>query len=181
MRDGRPFLLFGRGTEAACRPIGEADLAVFMADCLKQPRAWNAVLPIGGPGGALTPPAQGELLVELTVRSVSPAVLRVMHRACRAAGWFVPAAAAKAELPRIGHYYATESMLLWDETRGCYDAEATPTTGSETLRDFYTRVTGSDDSAETPPLTGRSLIPNLDRHPPDYPHIAWWMVNFMPR
>jgi divinyl chlorophyllide a 8-vinyl-reductase len=31
-------------------------------------------------------------------------------------------------------------MLLWDEARGCYDADATPSYGTETLRDFYTRV-----------------------------------------
>ena len=31
-------------------------------------------------------------------------------------------------------------MLLWDETAQTYDADATPSHGSETLRDFYTRV-----------------------------------------
>ena len=36
--------------------------------------------------------------------------------------------------------YATESMLLWDERKGEYDADATPGYGEETLRDFYVRV-----------------------------------------
>jgi divinyl chlorophyllide a 8-vinyl-reductase len=36
------------------------------------------------------------------------------------AGRLVPALAAKAELARIGRYYATESMLVWDAAAGRY-------------------------------------------------------------
>lgn len=36
-------------------------------------------------------------------------------------------------------------------------------------------------SAETPHLHASTLTPDLDWRPPDYHHIAWWMVNFMPR
>jgi divinyl chlorophyllide a 8-vinyl-reductase len=53
------------------------------------------------------------------------------------AGRLVPPLAAKAELARIGRYYATESMLVWDAAAGRYDAAATPETGRETLFDFY--------------------------------------------
>ena len=49
-------------------------------------------------------------------------------------------AAAKAELARIGHYYATESMLSWDAEKKRYDAEATPSTGTDTLQEHYTRM-----------------------------------------
>jgi divinyl chlorophyllide a 8-vinyl-reductase len=52
-------------------------------------------------------------------------------------GRLVPALAAKAELARIGRYYATESMLVLDPVSGLYDATATPSTGSDTLFDFY--------------------------------------------
>ena len=52
----------------------------------------------------------------------------------------IPSLEAKAEFARIGRYYATESMLLWDEGAQAYDAEATPSYGSETLKDFYARV-----------------------------------------
>jgi divinyl chlorophyllide a 8-vinyl-reductase len=31
-------------------------------------------------------------------------------------------------------------MLLWDERKQAYDADATPSHGSETLHDFYVRV-----------------------------------------
>jgi len=51
-----------------------------------------------------------------------------------------PALAAKAELARIGRYYATESMLVWDEVTGRYDEAATPETGTETLFDHYCDV-----------------------------------------
>ena len=46
----------------------------------------------------------------------------------------------RAEFARTGRYYATESMLVWDATRGRYDAEATPSAGHDTLRDYYARL-----------------------------------------
>ena len=52
-------------------------------------------------------------------------------------GLLVPALRDKAEFARIGRYYATESMLLWDPVANRYDAEATPQFGATTLREFY--------------------------------------------
>jgi divinyl chlorophyllide a 8-vinyl-reductase len=57
-----------------------------------------------------------------------------------AVGRIAPPVAAKAELARIGRYYATESMLVLDAETGRYDAAATPSTGTETLFDFYRSV-----------------------------------------
>jgi divinyl chlorophyllide a 8-vinyl-reductase len=56
------------------------------------------------------------------------------------AGRVWPPLGAKAELARIGRYYATESMLVWDAARGAYDAEATPEHGRDTLQAHYARV-----------------------------------------
>ncbi|MBU1189749.1 MAG: NAD(P)H-binding protein [Gammaproteobacteria bacterium] len=145
VRAGKPFLVFGDGTETACKPIGEADLAEFMVDCMENTDARNAILPIGGPGAAITPREQGEMLFELTgmppkFRSVSPRIFNFAAGLIAPVGMVWPAAARKAELARIGHYYATESMLVWDEDRQQYDAEATPETGRETLRDHYQRM-----------------------------------------
>jgi divinyl chlorophyllide a 8-vinyl-reductase len=51
-------------------------------------------------------------------------------------GKLVPKLAEKAELARIGRYYATESMLVWDESTQRYDADAHPP--METiLTEFY--------------------------------------------
>ena len=38
---------------------------------------------------------------------------------------------------RIAHFYATESMLVWDEQAKKYSDKKTPETGSEKLEDFY--------------------------------------------
>jgi divinyl chlorophyllide a 8-vinyl-reductase len=59
-----------------------------------------------------------------------------------------PALAAKAELARIGRYYATESMLVWAPATGRYDAAATPSTGTQTLFDFYAGLVRGDAAPE---------------------------------
>ena len=46
----------------------------------------------------------------------------------------------KAEFARIGRYYTSESMLVLNPATGQYDASATPSYGTDTLRDFYARV-----------------------------------------
>jgi divinyl chlorophyllide a 8-vinyl-reductase len=52
----------------------------------------------------------------------------------------IPPLRDKAEFARIGRYYATESMLVWDAAAARYDAAATPSFGEQTLREFYARV-----------------------------------------
>ena len=58
------------------------------------------------------------------------------------------ALAAKAELARIGRYYATESMLVLDPATGRYDARATPSTGTDTLFDHYARLVRGEATVE---------------------------------
>jgi divinyl chlorophyllide a 8-vinyl-reductase len=145
VRAGKPFLVFGRGTETACKPIGEADLARYLADCLDDPTRCDRILPVGGPGPAITPREQGEMLCELAerpvrIQGVTPKLFDAVIAVLAPLSRIFPGLAGKAEFARIGRYYATESMLLWDESRQAYDAEATPAFGTETLRDFYTRV-----------------------------------------
>ena len=48
MKTGKPYVMFGDGQLASCKPISEADLASFMAECVKDPRKANQVLPVGG-------------------------------------------------------------------------------------------------------------------------------------
>ena len=60
----------------------------------------------------------------------------------------IPALAAKAELVRIGRYYATESMLVWDDGAQRYDAAATPSWGQDTLAEHYARLLRGDVVAE---------------------------------
>ena len=145
VRDGKPYLLFGDGRLTACKPISDDDLGRYLVSCLSEPDRARAVLPVGGPGPALTPREMGAMLFELTgrapvYRSVPPGFLRVVAGALGLAGLVSRKAADKAEFARTGHYYATESMLVWDAARGCYDADATPEYGSETLREHYARM-----------------------------------------
>jgi len=142
VKQGKPFLVFGDGTLTACKPISDADLAEYLAGCLDEEGRRNRVLPIGGPGDAITPRQQGEHLFALLgrppkFRHVPVAMLDAIIGVLGTAGRLLPALADKAELARIGRYYATESMLVLDPTTGRYDAAATPSTGTETLFDFY--------------------------------------------
>ncbi len=145
VQSGKPFLLFGNGRLTACKPISRRDLARYLVDSLGDESRKNRILPIGGPGEAITPREQGDFLFELTGRAprfrhVSPRLLAHAARWSRPLGNWIPAIAVKSELARIGHYYATESMLLWDEAQQRYDAASTPSTGTDTLWDFYERA-----------------------------------------
>jgi divinyl chlorophyllide a 8-vinyl-reductase len=153
VRRGRPFLVFGDGTLTACKPISDRDLAAYLGTCLDDETRWNRVLPIGGPGEAVTPRQQGELLFALLgrpprFRQVPVATLDTIIRVLDTAGRLVPVAADKVELARIGRYYATESMLVLNPETGRYDAAATPATGTDTLREFYADVLGGATAPE---------------------------------
>lgn len=142
VRAGKPFLVFGDATATACKPIGDRDLAVFIADAMVDPAARNRVLPIGGPGPAITPMDQVAILSDLLgrpvpVKRVPPWVMDRIVGGLTLAGRVVPALRAKAELARIGRYYSRESMLCLNPETGRYDAAATPEAGVETLRDHY--------------------------------------------
>jgi divinyl chlorophyllide a 8-vinyl-reductase len=153
VKQGRPFLVFGDGTLTACKPISDADLGRYIAGCLDDPARHDRVLPIGGPGEAITPRQQGEQLFKLLGRpprfkQVPVALMDAIIGVLGTAGRVWPVAARKAELARIGRYYATESMLVWDAAAGRYDAAATPSAGSETLFDFYARLVRGEASPE---------------------------------
>jgi divinyl chlorophyllide a 8-vinyl-reductase len=153
VRKGKPFLLFGDGTLTACTPISDDDLGDYIAGCLHTPERHNRILPIGGPGPAITPRAQGEHLFALLgkpprFKQVPVALLDVIIAVLSALGVLLPALKAKAELARIGRYYATESMLVLNPQTGQYDAAATPSTGSQTLFAYYAEVLGGKAAAQ---------------------------------
>lgn len=147
VKQGKPFLIFGDGELTRCKPISDGDLARFIADCIDDPARRNAILPIGGPGPAISLKEQGALIFELLgkeprFKSVSPALFtkaeKVLQLGAGVSGWF----AEKAEYARIARYYATESMLVLDPQSGTYRADLTPEFGNETLRDHYANVLG---------------------------------------
>ena len=149
VRQGRPFVVFGDGRLTACKPISDDDLGDYLAGCVDDESRHRRVLPIGGPGPALTPRQQGEHLFALLGREprfkqVPVALMDAIIGALGLAGRAVPALAAKAELARIGRYYATESMLVWDAPAGRYDEQATPSWGRQTLFDHYAALVRGD-------------------------------------
>jgi divinyl chlorophyllide a 8-vinyl-reductase len=145
VKAGKPFLIFGDGELTRCKPISDADLARFIAQCIDNPETSRRILPIGGPGPAISLREQGALLCELAgqpvrFKSVSPKLFtyaeRVLNLGAGVSDWF----AEKAEYARIARYYATESMLVLDPETGTYRADLTPEFGSETLEDHYRKL-----------------------------------------
>ena len=145
LQQNKPFLLFADGQLTACKPISDHDLGMFIAQCLSDPAKHNQILPIGGPGDAITPLQQGEYLFKAMgkppkYKHVPVALLDVIIRVLQTLAWFIPPLAAKAELARIGRYYATESMLVWDAQTQQYDAHITPSFGTQTLFAHYDQL-----------------------------------------
>ena len=153
VKNGKPFLVFGDGTLTSCKPISDDDLAQYLADCIENPTMHDRILPIGGPGNAITPLQQGTLLFSLLGRQphfkhVPVRLLDFVIGALDVVGRIAPAAQRKSDLARIGRYYATESMLVMDPRTGRYDADATPSTGTETLADHYRRLVDGELTTE---------------------------------
>jgi len=153
VRRGKPWLLFGDGTLTACKPISDGDLGRYLAECVGDESRRNRVLPVGGPGEAITPRQQAEALYAMLGRAprfthVPVKLLDAIIFLLATLGRLFPPLKDKAELARIGRYYATESMLVLDSATGAYDADATPSTGSETLFDFYARLVRGEAKAE---------------------------------
>jgi divinyl chlorophyllide a 8-vinyl-reductase len=145
LQQNKPFLLFADGQLSACKPISDHDLGMFIAQCLSDPAKHNRILPIGGPGDAITPLQQGAYLFKAMgkppkYKHVPVALLDVIIQVLKVLGWFIPSLAAKAELALIGRYYATESMLVWDAQTQQYDAQATPSFGTQTLFQHYDQL-----------------------------------------
>lgn len=151
VKAGKPYLVFGDGTLTRAMPISDRDLGRYIVSCLTDPDLQNRVLPIGGPGGALSPRDIGTHIFarlgrEERFKCVPPGLLATIGSALRMAGLIVPSLRDKAEMARIGHYYGTESMLVW--TGQNYDAEATPTFGSDVFLDYLDAVIDGRAEAE---------------------------------
>lgn len=153
VQQGKSFLVFGDGTLTACKPISDNDLANYLTQCLDDVTLHNRILPIGGPGNAITPLQQGQRLFELFGREprfkhVPVGMLDGIIAVLSTLGRVAPALARKAELARIGRYYATESMLVLNTETGRYDANATPSTGNDSLFDYYAAVANGGAPAD---------------------------------
>lgn len=146
---GKPFLIFGDGNLTRCKPISDGDLARFIVSAIGNADMAGKILPIGGPGPAVSLRDAGTMLFEAAGKpprftAVSPKLFtfaaHVLGLGAGLSGWL----AEKAEYARIAHYYATESMLVIDPATGEYSADLTPEFGTETLADHYRRLLAAD-------------------------------------
>jgi divinyl chlorophyllide a 8-vinyl-reductase len=145
VKKGGPFYVFGNGRLTYCKPISDDDLAAFLVDCLSQPERSNKTLIVGGPGPAICPMDQVAMIesilkTKIKVRHVPIAILKGIIDGLDLLGRVHAKFAAKADYARIGLYYATESMLAWDETTQSYREDLTPSIGGQQLIDHYRRV-----------------------------------------
>jgi divinyl chlorophyllide a 8-vinyl-reductase len=153
VKNGKPFMLFGNGELTRCKPISDRDLGRFMALCLTDADKRNRVLPIGGPGPAISLKDQGEELFRLTgqqprFRHLPVGMFDAIGTVLRLGGHVSKGLKTKAELARIGKYYATESMLVWDAGKRRYDADATPEFGEDSLFQHYAEVLSKGQSVD---------------------------------
>ncbi len=145
VQKGKPFMVFGNGELTRCKPISDADLARFVSECISNPDRHNRILPIGGPGPAISPLDQAAMLHdmlgrEVKVRRVSVGMMSAFAGLFALGERWSSWCAEKAEYARIARYYATESMLVLDTETGQYDPDMTPEFGEDTLRDHYAQL-----------------------------------------
>ena len=133
-----------------------------MADCIRDPKLWDRVLPIGGPGEALSALQQGEMLFDILGQK--PRFIRVPVALFDAIIGFLDFLASifdnlkdTAEFGRIGKYYAVESMLVLDPATGRYDPDATPSYGKDTLRCVHGTHAACAEAGSLPGIAGASL------------------------
>jgi divinyl chlorophyllide a 8-vinyl-reductase len=145
VKAGKPYLIFGNGQLTSCKPISDQDLGHYLASCLHDCDKRNKVLPIGGPGLPITPREQGEMIFAALGRtpkfqSVPLALLKSIRATLSLLGRFNGRMADKAEMAAIGLYYGTESMLVLDPETGRYNGDLTPSTGQDTLQNYFERL-----------------------------------------
>lgn len=153
VQSGKSFLIFGDGQLTSCKPISDHDLGEYLVSCINNSALHYQILPIGGPGKAVTPLQQGEKLFELLGKTpkfskVPIGLMSVIISILSILGSIIPSLKEKAELAKIGRYYATESMLVLNPLTGQYDEKLTPSTGSQTLFEFYEELVTNKTSID---------------------------------
>ena len=122
---------------------------MYILSCIKDKTKWRKILPIGGPKQSITPKDIGKILFEIfevspKYKSFPTKLLDAIRLLLLIISPFSNWAKNKSELIKIAKYYATESMLIWDEKKNCYDANMTPSTGKDTLRDYFYSIKNLD-------------------------------------
>eukprot|EP00177_Eucheuma_denticulatum_P001581 GFKZ01002826.1.p1 GENE.GFKZ01002826.1~~GFKZ01002826.1.p1 ORF type:complete len:367 (-),score=69.76 GFKZ01002826.1:630-1649(-) len=122
VKKGAAFVMFGDGDLCRCNAISERDLARFIVECGRDEGKRNQVLAVGGPGKAVTPREQGEMLFRVLGKEekfmrVPIAVMDVAVGVLGGLAKVFPGLRDVAEFGKIGRYYAVEDMVApgWGE------------------------------------------------------------------
>ena len=149
VKKGKSFLVFGNGELTTCKPISARDLSEFIIRFVIRAKAENKIHIIGGPGPPISPKSQAKLLFELCKKEkkityISPKLFLVITYALIPLSIVSKKIRDLREFLKIAYYYATESMLFWDEKIGSYSSNKTPEYGNESLEEYYKKILKND-------------------------------------
>ncbi len=149
IKKGKSFLVFGNGELTTCKPISARDLSNFISKFVLSKRTRNKIHIIGGPGPPISPKRQAELLFKLSKKEkkityISPKLFIVIVYVLMPLSVISKKIRDFSEFLKIAYYYATESMLFWDEKNGSYSSNKTPEYGNDSLEEYYKKILKSD-------------------------------------
>mgnify|MGYP000402296056 FL=1 len=149
VKKGKSFLVFGNGELTTCKPISARDLSEFIIGFVLRKRAENKIHLVGGPGPPISPKNQAELLFKLSknekkITHISPNLFLVIIYVLMPLSKISKKIQDFREFLKIAYYYATESMLFWDEKNHAYSSDKTPEYGKDTLEDYYKKILDKD-------------------------------------
>ncbi len=149
VKKGKSFLVFGNGELTTCKPISARDLSEFIIGFVLRKRAENKIHLVGGPGPPISPKNQAELLFKLSknekkITRISPNIFLAIIYVLMPLSKISKKIQDFREFLKIAYYYATESMLFWDEKNHAYSSDKTPEFGKDTLEDYYKKILDKD-------------------------------------
>ena len=149
VKKGKSFLVFGNGELTTCKPISARDLSEFIIGFVLRKRAENKIHLVGGPGPPISPKNQAEILFKLSknekkITHISPKLFLVIIYVLMPLSKISKKIQDFREFLKIAYYYATESMLFWDEKNHAYSSDKTPEFGKDTLEDYYKKILDKD-------------------------------------
>lgn len=116
VKKGAAFVMFGKGDLCKCNALSERDLARFIVLCARDAGKRNRVSAVGGPGEAVTPKEQAEMLFRILGRkpkyiSLPIGLMDGAVGVLEGLQKVFPGLEDAAEFGRIGRYYAVEDMV----------------------------------------------------------------------
>ena len=145
IKQNKKFIVFDNGKKTKSKPISGDDLSKFIISAIDNENMKNKIIPIGGPGPARTFKEFGELIFQIS--GLSPKyfyfpsfVFKILIYIMKPISLVSVKIDDKIEFLKIAHYYATESMLFWDEKKLEYSDYKTQEFGDQKIERYYESV-----------------------------------------